>query len=431
MIDPDARRRVAVTGMGMVTSLGSDVDSNWRAVLEGRSGVDEIRQFDSRAFPVRIASEVDLATLPVPPDLDPQRLARAARFGLVALDEAWRGAGIGGNGLDAWRAGVCIGCSSFPVLEDRVMDVRSMLVDDRIDRAAYLAMCRDNPHLLVQRDMGAVSALLSSRYGLQGPSLTVQAACTSATQAVGESMHMIRSGAADLMVSGGTDSLVSLMGLAGFTLLGALSRWQGPPSEASRPFDRKRDGFVLGEGAGILILEEMEHARGRGAPILAEMIGYGASSDGYRFTDVHPEGTGAIRCMRAALADAAIAKDDVRYINAHGTSTRLNDKVETLAIRAVLGGHADRVPVSSTKSQLGHLICGAGAVELIFTVLATRHGLLPPTINLEHPDPECDLDYVPNRCRHADLPVAMSNSFGFGGQNGTLVVRRAGVGAGA
>jgi 3-oxoacyl-[acyl-carrier-protein] synthase II len=272
--------------------------------------------------------------------------------------------------------------------------------------------------------MGAVSALLSTRYGLQGPSLTVQAACTSATQAVGESMHLIRSGAADIMVTGGTDSLVSIMGLAGFTLLGALSRWQGPPAAASRPFDRKRDGFVLGEGAGLLILEEMERARERGATIFAELVGYGASSDGYRFTDVHPEGTGAIRCMQAALADASIAAADVTYINAHGTSTRLNDKVETLAIRSVLSRHADRVPVSSTKSQLGHLICGAGAVELIFTVLATRHGILPPTINLEHPDPECDLDYVPNKCRTADLPLALSNSFGFGGQNGTVVVRR-------
>lgn len=417
-------RRVGVTGMGMVTALGHDVDSNWHAVLGGRSGVREIRQFDSSAFPVRIASEVDIDALPYPTDVDPARLTRSARFGLAALDEAWRDAGLEERAYDPWRAGVCIGCSSFPVAEDRVADLRGLFSDDRIDPAAYVALCRERPHLLAQRDMGAVSALLSSRHPLRGPSLTVQAACASATQAVGEAMQMIRCGEADIMISGGTDSLVSVIGLAGFTLLGALSRWAGPPETASRPFDRTRDGFVLGEGAGVLVIEALDHAHGRGARVHAELVGYGASSDGYRFTDVHPEGVGAIACMSAALADADLPLDELAYVNAHGTATRLNDKVETRALRSVLGPHAERLGVSSTKSQLGHLICAAGAVELIFTVLATRRGVLPPTINLRQPDPECDLDYVRDHPRQADVPAAMSNSFGFGGQNGTLVVRR-------
>ena len=414
-------RRVVVTGMGAVTSLGADLDEVWSALLDGRSGVSEIRQFDSRPFPVRIGSEV-------PPELaedDGRLLPRAARFGLGALRRAWQDAALdGGAGLDPWRSGLCIGCSSFPVMEDRVDNVRGLLDGDRLNTLNYLQEIRRRPELLGQRDMAAVSALLSEGYPLRGLSMTVQAACTSATQAIGESFQAIRRGEADLMVTGGTDSLLSVACLTGFTLLGALSAWQGDPGAASRPFDRKRDGFVLGEGAGILVLEELEHARARGATVRAEVIGYGSSSDGYRFTDMHPEGLGAARCMQAALASAGLPPEEVDYITAHGTSTPLNDRIETMAIKRVLGEHAWRVPVSSNKSQLGHLICAAGGLEMILTVLTLERRVLPPTLNLEHPDPECDLDYVPNRCRPAEPRVALSNSFGFGGQNGTLVVRR-------
>ena len=418
---PRPLRRVVVTGMGAITSLGADLDEIWAAILAGRSGVAEIRQFDSQPFPVRIGSEV-------PPELaegNGHPLPRSARFGLAALRRAWQDAALdGGAGLDPWRSGLCIGCSSFPVLEDRVDNARDLLDGDRMHTFNYLQEIRRRPELLGQRDMAAVSALMSEGYPLRGLSMTVQAACTSATQAIGESFEAIRHGEADLMVTGGTDSLLSVACLTGFTLLGALSTWQGDPGAASRPFDRKRDGFVLGEGAGLLILEELEHARARNAPIRAEVVGYGSSSDGFRFTDMHPEGLGAARCMRAALASAGLEPEAVDYINAHGTSTPLNDRIETMAIKRVLGEHAYRVPVSSNKSQLGHLICAAGGIELILTVLTLQRCVLPPTINLEHPDPECDLDYVPNRCRPAEPRVAMSNSFGFGGQNGTLVVRR-------
>jgi 3-oxoacyl-[acyl-carrier-protein] synthase II len=419
-VEATPRRRVVVTGMGVVTSLGGDLDALWAAVLAGRSGVSEIRQFDSRLFPIRIGSEV-------PPELvegNGQPLTRATRFGLTALRRAWRDAGLAEADLDPWRSGLCIGCSSFPVIEDRVDNARDLVAGDRLHTSNYLREIRRRPDLLSQRDMAAVSALLAADYPLRGFSATVQAACTSATQAIGEAFAAIRHGEADLMVTGGTDSLLSIACLTGFTLLGALSSWQGDPSAASRPFDRKRDGFVLGEGAGLLILEDLEHACARGAPIRAEVVGYGSTSDGFRFTDMHPEGLGAARCMAAALADAGLAPEAVDYVNAHGTSTSLNDRIETLAIKRVLGDHAYRVPVSSNKSQLGHLICAAGGVELILTVLTLERGVLPPTINLDNPDPECDLDYVPNRCRPASPRVALSNSFGFGGQNGTLVVRR-------
>ncbi|MGD8568070.1 MAG: beta-ketoacyl-[acyl-carrier-protein] synthase family protein [Gammaproteobacteria bacterium] len=421
-------RRVVITGMGAITSLGSTVESIWQGIVDGRSGVTQIQQFDSRDFPVRIGSEIDVNQLPpLPADAPPSQQTRAGRFGLWALEQAWNDAGLYDHDFDPWRAGVCVGCSNFPVMEDRVIDLRELFDGDQFKMNKYYALCRKKPELLTQRDMGAISTLISSCYPLQGISTSVQAACASGTQAVGEAFQMIRYGQADLMVTGGTDSLLSAISVTGFTLLGALSVESKDPAKASRPFDKKRTGFVLGEGAGLLILEELTHAQQRGAPIYAELIGYGSSVDGYRFTDMHPEGLGAVRCMNAALQDAGVAPHDVGYINAHGTSTPLNDKTETMAIKKVFGDYAYQVPVSSTKSQIGHLICAAGGIELIFTVLAVNHGVLPPTINLEHPDPECDLDFIPNECRTADVDVALSNSFGFGGQNGTLVIKRWGA----
>ncbi len=420
-----SQRRVVVTGLGAVTGLGRQVDEIWQAVLDGRSGVGEIRQFESQDFPVHIGSEVDLAAMLADPASDLPPASRSAQFGMWALDRAWEGAGLEGAAIDRRRAGVCVGASTFPAVEDNLGEPARIIDGEHFHFPYYLRMCRERPELLQQRDIAAISTVLAERKGLEGAAMTIQTACASATQAIGLSYGHIVSGEADLMVTGGTDSMMTVLCVAGFTLVGTLaSRYQSEPHRASRPFDLQRDGFVLGEGAGIVVLESLEHARARGATILAEMIGYGASSDGYRFTDVHPQGLGAIAAMEGALASANVAPADVDYINAHGTATQLNDPVETRAIKAVFGDHASRLAVSSTKSQLGHLVCAAGGIEMIFTVLAVHDGKLPATINLEHPDPECDLDYVPNESRSGDLRVALSNSFGFGGQNGTVAIRR-------
>jgi 3-oxoacyl-[acyl-carrier-protein] synthase II len=423
-VSPNGARRVVVTGMGAVTALGRDVEEIWAAVLAGRSGVSTIRQFDSRAFPVRIGSEVDLPALRADPRAELPESGRSTQFGVWALDQAWRDARLAEGAFAPGRAGVCIGASTFPIFEENLAEPSRMLDGDHYDFAYYLELCRRRPELLAQRDLGSISTVLSARKGLRGASMTIQTACASATQAIGEAYAMIRCGEVDLMVTGGADSMLSVLCVAGFTLVGALSPGRDGPARASRPFDLERDGFVLGEGAGIVMLEALDHARRRGAPIHAEMIGYGSSSDGYRFTDVHPEGRGAVAAMRGALSSAGVQPAQVAYINAHGTATLQNDAVETRAIKQVFGDHAYRLAVSSTKSQLGHLVCAAGGIELVLTVLALRDQLLPPTINLEHADPECDLDYVPGESRPASLEVALSNSFGFGGQNGTLAVRR-------
>jgi 3-oxoacyl-[acyl-carrier-protein] synthase II len=418
-------RRVVVTGLGAVCSLGFDVEGIWKALLRGESGAGPIRQFDSRSFPVRIGSEVDIAALPLR-DVEGLGvfLSRSMRFALFGMDSAWSDAGLDERCLDLGRAGVCIGAFTSPALEGDVPRLKQMLRGDKYNADGYLAACRTRPELLAQRDVPSVSTLLSFRRHLRGPSLTVMSACSSGTQAIGEALQLIRSGQTDLMVTGGTDSMMSVMYVAGFTLLGALTQRNDHPERASRPFDLKRDGFLIGEGAGILVLEEMEHALSRHAPIRAEVVGYGSSSDGYRFTDLHPEGLGPTRCMLAALKDAGLRPENVNYINAHGTSTPQNDRVETLAIKNAFGDFAYHVPISSTKSQVGHLLCAAGGIEAVFCVLALESQTIPPTINWQNPDPNCDLDYVPNEPRVSHLSVAISNSFGFGGQNGTLVIKR-------
>ncbi|HLN13443.1 MAG TPA: beta-ketoacyl-[acyl-carrier-protein] synthase family protein [bacterium] len=421
-----AARRVVITGMGAVTSLGAGVERNWDAILAGKSGVGQIRQFKSDDFPVHIGSEVDLEQLTIPDVGDVLRpfATRSVKLGVWALDEAWRDAGLGETEYDPWRAGLIVGASNFPVIDEGAYSWPTEALHEGSYKEQYLAICRKMPELLAQRDIGMVSTLLAGRHLLHGPCMTVQSACASATQAIGEALHMIRRGDTDLMVAGGADSMLSAVCVTGFTLLSVASPFQGDPAKACRPFDRKRDGLVLGEGAGLVILEELSHAQRRGARIHAELVGYGSSCDGYRFTDSHPDGRGAIQCMRAALADAGIAPEEVDYINAHGTATLQNDRVETLAVKQTLGDHAYRVPMSSTKSQIGHLLCASGGIELVVTVLALSTGIVPPTINLEHPDPDCDLDYVPNEARRVEPHTALSNSFGFGGQNGTLIVTR-------
>jgi 3-oxoacyl-[acyl-carrier-protein] synthase II len=419
-------RRVVITGMGALTSVGTNVESSWSAVLAGESGVRQILQFPSDDFPVNIGSEVDVDELDIHgfDDALLPFVTRSVKLGAWAMAEAWQQAGLSEGAYDPWRTGLIVGASNFPVIDESAYSWPTEALNVERYKDQYLAVCEDMPHLLAQREIGMVSTMLASPYPINGPCMTVQSACASATQAIGEASQMIRHGYADLMAAGGADSMLSAVCVTGFTLLKAASTYQGDPRKACRPFDRKRDGLVLGEGAGIVLLESLDDARRRGAPILAEVLGYGSSTDGYRFTDSHPEGRGAIGCMRAALADAELDPADVDYINAHGTGTPMNDRSETYAIKKVLGAHAYDIPVSSTKSELGHLLCAAGGVELVLTVQTLRTGMVPPTIKLEYPDPECDLDYVPNTARRADPRIALSNSFGFGGQNGTLIVRR-------
>ena len=423
----DVGRRVVITGMGALTALGTDVGSTWDAVLEGRSGVRQIRQFASDDFPINIGSEVDLDALEIEAVDETLRpfVTRSVKLGAWAVSEAWGQAGLDPECHDPWRTGLMVGASNFPTIEEREYAWPTEALNFERYKDQYLAICEDMPELLAQREIGMVSVLLAAPFPIKGPCMTVQSACASATQAIGEAYQLIRHGQADVMVAGGADSMLSAVCVTGFTLLTVASAWHGDPAKACRPFDRKRDGLVLGEGAGIVVLESLDDARERGAQILAEVAGYGSSGDAYRFTDSHPEARGPIRCMRAALDDAGLEPTDVDYINAHGTGTPQNDRTETLAIKRVFGERAYRIPISSTKSQLGHLLCASGGVELLFAVQALRTGIVPPTINLENPDPECDLDYVPNEPREGcDLKIALSNSFGFGGQNGTLIVRR-------
>ena len=411
--------RVVVTGLGVTSSLGLEIEDFWQAVIEGRSGIDEIRQFDSTRFPVRIGGEV--------PDLPPGEAAeqpnRTLRFAVWAADHAIRSAGLetrGDSGFDPGR-GVCLGAGVFPVIEEHLHDLE--FDGDWLSTRRQLQLSRHRPEIPTQQDLALVSSTLSRRFGFGGPSRTVQSACASSTQAIGEAFRWIRDGDADLVLTGGADSMMSMFCVAGFTLLGALS--QHPEAQrASRPSDQTRDGFVLGEGAGMLVLESLEHAEARGAQILAELIGYGSSADSYRFTDIEPRARGAIQSLHRALVDAGLRPEDVDHINAHGTATPQNDAMETLALKSVFGEHAYRLAISANKSQVGHLLCAAGGIEMVLTVLALERQTLPPTLNLETPDPECDLDYTPRVRREAPISVALSNSFGFGGQNATLAVRR-------
>lgn len=423
MIAANEHRRVVITGLGAVTAFGRGAMQTWRAIVDGRSGVTARHPFENSANPLQVAGYVDIACLEG--FGNEKYLGRAAQFGLAAGLDAYVDAGLTPGTPHAQKIGVCLGASTFPVIEDRLDRLGSLLDGSRWNAQCYAQLCRERPWLLTQSDAASISSLLSDRLGFEGPSLTVQAACTSATQAIGHAFHSLRAGQATVMLAGGTDSMLSMMCVTGFALLGSLAQRWSSPAQASRPFDRTRDGFVLAEGATVLVLEELHHALARDARIYAELLGYGSSCDAYRLTDMQPEGRGAALCMQAALRDAQVLPEEVGYINAHGTATPLNDRIETHAIRQVFGSHADHgLAVSSTKSQLGHLLCAAGAVELMVTALALHDKILPPTLNLENPDPECNLDYIPGLARPAAVNVAISNSFGFGGQNGSLVLRR-------
>lgn len=438
------RRRVVVTGMGAITPVGANVGETWQNVLHGECGIDRISLFDASGFPSQIAGEVKdvgcLARRCMGSRKYVRYMNRSTLFALAASEEAWRDAMIPAGLVDPERFGVVMGVgvgvsvglgnySDISPLEELSTFYREYYTSDGVHPCLdYEILGRNarrvDPAKLFQRTHNTASALLAMRHGARGPCTTVVTACASSAQAIGEAYRSIQHGETDIAIAGGCDAPVNEFSLTGFCLLGALSKRNTDPRQACRPFERQRDGFILAEGSGVLILEGYDHARARSARILAELIGYGCSADAYRITDPPEDGRGSAQAIRAALRDAQIAAEDVDYVNAHGTSTHLNDKCETRGLKAALGEHAFRVPISATKSTTGHLVAAAGAVELILTVQALREGLLPPTINHEHTDPDCDLDYVPNRSRRTRVDVAVSNSFAFGGHNASLVARR-------
>jgi 3-oxoacyl-[acyl-carrier-protein] synthase II len=421
------RRRVVVTGIGWVTPMGADIETVWKRVLNGESGVGYTTLFDASRFPTKISAEVrnwDVAEV----GEDPRRWKNQGRhtwFAVGAAKKAVADSGLDLDRLDPTRFGVYLGSGEGGQDFDRFTQMMIAALDGpNLDLAKFTKKGLEilNPIAEMEQEPNMPAGHLASLFNAQGPNVNCLTACAASSQAIGEATEIIRRGEADVMISGGTHSMIHPFGVTGFNLLTALSTRNDEPQKASRPFDRQRDGFVLGEGAGMVILEELERAKARGARIHGEIVGYGSTADAFRITDTHPEGRGAISCMRMALADAGV--DRVDYINAHGTSTQVNDRVETLAVKEVFGPEAPRIPVSSTKSMMGHLIAAAGATELILCLLAVRDGVLPPTINYEYPDPDCDLDYVPNAARPQRCDVVLSNSFGFGGQNISLIARR-------
>jgi 3-oxoacyl-[acyl-carrier-protein] synthase II len=402
----------------------------WKRLLAGESGVDYITLFDAANFPTKIAAEVrnwDLSEVGEDP-ADWQLQGRHTRFAVGAAKKAVADSGIQAARLDPTRFGVYTGSGEGQQDFDRFteMMVAGLAGGSTLDlgRFARKGLELLHPIAELEQEPNMPAGHLASLFDAQGPNVNCLTACAASSQAIGEAVEIIRRGEADAMLAGGTHTMIHPFGVTGFNLLTALSTRNDEPTKASRPFDRNRDGFVLGEGAGMVVLEALEHARARGAAIYGEMVGYGSTADAFRITDTHPEGRGAIRCMSMALTDAGLGPTDIHYINAHGTSTAVNDKVESLAIKQVFGEQAYRIPVSSTKSMMGHLIAAAGATELIFCLLAIRDNVLPPTINYDTPDPDCDLDYIPNVCREARCDVALSNSFGFGGQNIALICKR-------
>jgi 3-oxoacyl-[acyl-carrier-protein] synthase II len=416
--------------MGAITPLGHSVEELYASQLEGRSGVAPTTRFDARRFPTQFAAEVkdfDLAHY-IP---DAGRWAHCgvnSQFAAAAAQQALSDAGMLADAkVDRARFGLYLGSG------EGIQDFHNLISlvagsyqrnTRTVDASAFAreALKRFHAEREAEQELHTTGAHLAEHFDLQGPNYHCLTACAASSQAIGEATALIRHGDVDLMLAGGDHSMIHPFGLTGFNLLTALSTRNEEPTKASRPFDLHRNGFVLGEGAGMLVLEELEHARRRGATVYAELTGYGSTADAFRITDSHPDGRGAIACIQEALKDSGLSPADIGYINAHGTSTQVNDKVETVAIKKVFGDGAYQVPVSSSKSMIGHLIAAAGAVELIICVMALRRGVLPPTINYETPDPECDLDYIPNVAREKRVRHILSNSFGFGGQNVSLII---------
>jgi 3-oxoacyl-[acyl-carrier-protein] synthase II len=424
------RRRVVITGMGAITPLGNSVEQLFNSQIEGRSGVGPITLFDARGFPTQFAAQVkdfELSRYVKEPEIWANSGSNS-QFAAAAAQQALADAELLDNQkVDRTRFGVYLGSGEgIQDFHHLVSLVAQSYQPARraVDSAIFArgGLGQFHPGREFEQEPHTAPAHLADFFDIQGPNYNCLTACAASSQAIGEATELIRHGDADIILSGGAHSMIHPLGVSGFNLLTALSTRNDQPAKASRPFDLKRDGFVLGEGAGMVILEEMEHARQRGAPVYAEVTGYGTTCDAFRITDSHPDGRGAIACIEMALADSGLGADDIGYINAHGTSTQVNDRVESVAIKKVFGLRAYQIPVSSSKSMLGHLIAAAGAVELIISAMALRRSVLPPTINYEVPDPECDLDYIPNVAREQRARHALSNSFGFGGQNISLIV---------
>ena len=425
------KRRIVITGMGSVTPLGLSVEETWRNLIAGKSGIRPIFIFDASTFPTTFAAQVpDFDVAQYVRDAGPmEKAGRNVRFAMAAARMAMEDAGLLGAPVAPPRVGIYLGSGEgvldFQTLCDGI--AHGTQPDGKVSATLFaeLGYSRYDAIRELEQEPNMPANHLAAEYGLCGPTFSCLTACAASTQAIGEATDLIRTGRAEVMLAGGTHSMIHPLGVTGFNLLTAIStEHKDEPWRASRPFDRDRAGFVLGEGSTIMILEELEHARARGAKIWGEVTGFGSSADAYRMTDIHPEGRGPAAAIRMALADAGVRPEDIDYISAHGTGTQENDRVETLTIKLVFGEHARKVPMSSVKSTLGHLIAAAGATELMTCILAIRDQVLPPTMNLENPDPECDLDYVPNAARKAKVEVCLSNSFGFGGQNDSLVVRR-------
>ncbi len=408
-------RRVVVTGVGLLCSVGSGTEECWQAIQEGKNGIGRITAFDATAFNCQIAGEVK--------SFDPgnwvekkeiKKMGRFIQFGIAASDFAMKASGLQVTDENSERVGVYIGSGigGFEVIE---REHRNLLEK---------GPGRISPFFIPATIINLASGHVSMRTGAKGPNSATATACTTSAHAIGDSYKIIQRDDADAMICGGTEACITPMGIGGFAAMRALSQRNSEPERASRPWDKDRDGFVVGEGAGIVVLEELEFAKGRGAPIIAEIVGYGMSADAYHITTPAENGDGAFRVMRNAMKDARIEPHQIEYVNAHGTSTEIGDKMETVAIKRTFGDHAYKVAVSSTKSMTGHLLGGAGGLEAGITVLAIRDQIAPPTINYETPDPECDLDYIPNHARRMAIHYALSNSFGFGGTNGSLIFKR-------
>jgi 3-oxoacyl-[acyl-carrier-protein] synthase II len=407
--------RVVVTGIGLVTPIGLDRKSTWDSLIEGKSGIDYISLFDAEGYESRIAGEVnEFDATAALGRKEAKRLDRFSQFACVAALEALEHANLNMEKEDVDRVGVLIGSGVGGIIT--ITDQHKILLQKGPKRVSPFLV----PMMLGDMASGQVSMMI----GAKGPNFSTVSACATGADSIGEALEMIRRGRADVVIAGGTEAAICEIGVAGFNSCMALSTRNEDPQGASRPFDSGRDGFVLGEGAGLIVLESLRHAEQRGANILAELSGYGASSDAHHVTQPHPEGEGAARAMKWAIEDAGIAPDKVDYINAHGTSTPLNDKYETIAMKRMYGDHAYKLAISSTKSMTGHLLGAAGGIEAAFTVLTIKDGVVPPTININDPDPDCDLNYVPNNAIKQPVNVAMSNSLGFGGHNASLVFKR-------
>ncbi|HQZ83450.1 MAG TPA: beta-ketoacyl-ACP synthase II [Pyrinomonadaceae bacterium] len=409
------KRRVVVTGLGLVTAVGNDVPTTWQSLLEGKSGADHIKKFDASKFSVRFACEVkDFDPLSFLEKKEARRMGSFTHFALAASDEAVKNSGLVIDESNAEMVGTYIssGIGDFWAIE-REHEKLLTLGPDRV-----------SPFFIVSAIVNLASGNVSIRHGAKGPNSATATACSAGAHAIGDSFRLIERGDADAMICGGAESAITPMSVAGFASMRALSTRNDDPKTASRPFDLERDGFVIGEGAGILVLEELEFAKKRGANILAEIVGYGMSGDAFHVTMPDESGSGAIRVMERALKDAGISPDAIDYINAHGTSTPYNDKFETLAIKKVFGERAYQIPVSSTKSMTGHALGAAGGLEAVFSVKVLNENVVPPTINYTTPDPDCDLDYVPNAAREFKADYVLSNNFGFGGTNACLIFKR-------